>query len=52
MASNSEVEAKKYSRPCFSCPRGERVVCDTEGYNHNESAAAQLYAEKMLKGKP
>lgn len=22
------------------------------GYNHNESAAAQLYAEKMLKGKP
>ena len=21
------------------------------GYNHNESAAAQLYAEKMLKGK-
>ena len=22
------------------------------GYNHNESDAAQLYAEKMLKGKP
>jgi hypothetical protein len=22
------------------------------GYNHNDSAAAQLYAEKMLKGKP
>ncbi|MCL4798957.1 MAG: hypothetical protein KJ025_05175 [Burkholderiales bacterium] len=22
------------------------------GYNHNESAAARLYAEKMLKGKP
>ena len=22
------------------------------GYNHNESAAAQLYAEKMLKGRP
>ena len=22
------------------------------GYNHNESAAAQLYAEKMLKAKP
>jgi hypothetical protein len=22
------------------------------GYNHNESAAAQLYAEKMLKKKP
>jgi DNA polymerase-3 subunit alpha len=26
MASNSDCDAKKYSRPCFSCPRGARVV--------------------------
>src|SRR5450830_1275745 len=42
MASNSESETKKYSRPCFSCPRGARVVWDTDGCTCESSSSKAL----------
>ncbi len=42
MASNSVGEAKKYSRPCFSWPRGGRVVCETEGCTAESSSISAL----------
>ena len=30
MARNCGSSTNRYSRPCCSCPRGLRVVCETE----------------------
>src|SRR4029453_12150649 len=42
MASNSWGETKKYSRPCFSWPRGGRVVWETEGWSCESSSSKAL----------
>ena len=42
MASNSSFEVNQYSRPCCSCPRGLRVVCDTDTCKRESSSSKAL----------